>query len=145
MLAWSRWQLEWLDPSQVYCVTENESTVTLGPVGDPGDNFAMAAIPLSETEVIVIESRRQIGYDAPAVLTGRTGLATEGVLVYTVDTSLGTGQLPVKVATDTGNGIIDHNPILSDGQSVTTNGYTITVQSSTETTHTVSITKTISD
>ena len=145
MLAWSRWQLEWLDPSQVHCVTENQSTVTLGPVGDPGDNFAMAAIPLSETEVIVIESRRQIGYDAPAVLTGRTGLATEGVLVYTVDTSLGTGQLPVKVATDTGNGIIDHNPILSDGQSVTTNGYTITVQSSTETTHTVSITKTISD
>ena len=30
MLAWSRWQLEWLDPSQVHCVTENESTVHPG-------------------------------------------------------------------------------------------------------------------
>ena len=70
-------------------------------------------------------------------LTGLTGLATEGVLVYIVDTALGTGELPVKVATDPGNGIVDHNPILTNGQSVTTHGYTITVQSST-----VTITKT---
>ncbi|MYC43184.1 MAG: hypothetical protein F4X52_11645 [Acidimicrobiaceae bacterium] len=145
MLAWSRWQLQWLDPSQVHCVTEAESTIALGAVGDPGDNFAMAAIPLSETEVIVIESRRQVGYDASEALSGRTGLGTEGVLVYTVDTSVGTGHLPVKVATDTGDGFIDHNPILRNGQSVTTNGYTITVQSTTETTHTVSITRTAGD
>ena len=145
MLAWSRWQLGWLDAEQVNCVTENEATVALGPVADPGDNLAMAAIPLSDTEVIVIESRRKVGYDAPEVLAGRTGLAAEGVLVYTVDASLGSGELPVKMGTDTGNGIVDHNPILTNGQSVTTNGYTITVQSSTDTTHTVTITKTIAN
>ena len=146
MLAWSRWQLEWLDSTQVQCVTGNEATVTLGPVGDPGENAAMAAIPLSETEVIVIESRRRIGYDAPEVFSGRTGLANEGVLIYTVDASLESGQLPVRVANDTGssngNGIVDRNPILTTGESLTTRGYTITVQSSTDATHTVTIVKT---
>ena len=141
MLAWSRWQLEWLDSTQVQCVTGNEATVTLGPVGDPGENSAMAAIPLSETEVIVIESRRRIGYDAPEVFSGRTGLANEGVLIYTIDASLESGQLPVRVANDNGNGIVDRNPILTTGESLTTKGYTITVQSSTDATHTVTIIK----
>ena len=143
MLAWSRWQLEWLDSTQVQCVTGNEATVTLGPVGDPGENSAMAAVPLSETEVIVIESRRRIGYDAPEVFSGRTGLANEGVLIYTIDASLESGQLPVRVANDNGNGngIVDRNPILTTGESLTTKGYTITVQSSTDATHTVTIFK----
>ena len=35
MLAWSRWQLGWLDATQISCVTENEATVTLSPVAEP--------------------------------------------------------------------------------------------------------------
>ena len=116
MLAWSRWQLGWLDPSQIRCVTEPDTTVTLNPIAlDPGDATAMAAIPLSQSEVIVIESRRQLGYDVGF----NASLPTEGVLVYTVNATLGTGDLPVKVAGDTGNGLIDHYPILTVGQSVT--------------------------
>ena len=134
MLAWSRWQLGWIDAEQIRCVTSAEATITLSPVAsDPGDATAMAAVPLSHTEVIVIESRRQIGYD--------TELTTEGVLVYTVDAAIGSGLLPVKVAGDTGNRRIDRHPLLTVGQSVTVRGYTITVDSDNGTHHTVTITK----
>ena len=64
MLAWSRWQLGWLDATQIHCMTETENTITLRPVADPGDGIAMVAIPLSDTELVVMESRRKIGYDA---------------------------------------------------------------------------------
>ena len=138
MLAWSRWQLGWLDPSQIRCVTEPDTTVTLSPIAlDPRDATAMAAIPLSQSEVIVIESRRKLGYDVGF----NASLPTEGVLVYTVNATLGTGDLPVKVAGDTGNGQIDHYPILTVGQSVTIRGYTIVVNADNGDTHTVTITK----
>ena len=148
MLAWSRWQLGWLDQTQIRCVTESETTVSLSPVADPTDGIVMVAVPLSQTELIVLESRRKIGYDAARELQWGNGyvanipsLAAEGVLVYTVDAALGTGRLPVKIAGDTGNGQVDTYPLLTDGQSVTIRGYTITVKSSTSTTHTVTITK----
>ena len=66
MLAWSRWQLGWLEPHQIHCVTqlETETTITISPVSFPGNEGAMIAIPTSETEVIVIESRRKLGYDS---------------------------------------------------------------------------------
>ena len=149
MLAWSRWQLGWLDSTQISCINENEATVILGPVADPGDSIAMAAIPLSGTEVIVIESRRKIGYDNPReehysddAIGTFPALITEGVLVYTVDASRLGGRLPLVIAGDTGNLQIERYPILTDGESVTIRGYTITVQSSSDTTHTVTITNT---
>ena len=139
MLAWSRWQLGWLDPSQIHCVTEPDTTVTLHPIAlDPGGAAAMAAIPLSQSEVIVIESRRKLGYDGEYY----TSLVTEGVFVYTVNATLGSGSLPIKVAGDPGNGLIDRYPILTVGQSVTTHGYTITVDSDNGDAHTVTITRT---
>ena len=147
MLAWSRWQLGWLEPAQVLCVTDQRTTVTLTPVADPGEGIAMVAIPVSESEAIVVESRRKIGYDKGQEVTFPDGLqttypalATEGVLVYTVDATLETGELPLKVAGDSGDGLVDNYPILTGGQSVTTHGYTITVVSTRPHT-TITITK----
>ncbi len=148
MLAWSRWQLGWLDDSQIRCVLAPQTTVSLSAVAvaSAGSGVAMAAVPLSDTEVIVIESRRAIGYDTRVesrswgTLTS-PALLTEGVLVYTVDASVESGQLPVKVAGDSGNGQIDDYPILTTGQSVTVRGYTIAVVSDNGDTHTVTITK----
>ena len=149
MLAWSRWQLGWLSESQVRCTGADEATVTLSPIAQPGDAVVMAAIPLSAHEVIVMESRRRLGYDAgkdyEAADTGATTtfprLITEGVLVYTVDSWLGTGALPLKVAGDSGNGQVDDFPVLGPGESVTVRGYTITVTADNGDTHTVSITR----
>ena len=149
MLAWSRWQLRWLDESQIRCISIPEARVRLGPVADPGDAAAMAVVPLSDTEMLVIESRRKVGYDAaeeqriPEDLVATTPtLATEGVLVYTVDASVGSGELPVRLIGDSGNGQMGDYPILARGDRVVVGGYTITVVSDDGDTHTVTIIKT---
>ena len=148
MLAWSRWQLGWLHERQVDCVTGDDATVALAPVARTGSAVAMAAVPLSHHEVIVIESRRKLGYDRDHDYTdshgGRSqhiGLIEEGVLVYTVDTFVDSGQLPLKVAGDPGNGQVDDFPVLTVGESVTVAGWTITVTGDTGDTHTVTITR----
>ena len=146
MLAWSRWQLGWLDESQVVCIGDPEATVTLGPVAGPGEAAAMAAVPLSDTEVLVIESRRKIGYDDDQERLHPDGaliqvpvLAAEGVLVYTVDASVESGDLPMRVAGDRGNGRVGDYPILTRGDRVVVRGYTITVEADDGDTHTVAI------
>ena len=149
MLAWSRWQLGWLADSQIRCVTDPEVTIDLRPAAtDPGNGIAMAAIPLSDTEVIAIESRRKIGHDVgiehrtpDGISTTFPALVAEGVLVYTVNAALSSGHLPVKVAGDIGNGQVDGYPLLALGESITIRGYTITVQAATPDVHTVAITK----
>ena len=57
--------------------------------------------------------------------------------MYTVDASLPTGELPLKIAGDTGNGQVDDYPVLAVGQSVTVRGYTVTVVADDGDTHTV--------
>ena len=108
----------------------------LSPVADPGDGIAMAAVPLSEDEVIVLESRRNIGYDRFAAPSN------EGVMVYTVEAELFSRELPIKVAGDTGEGDTYQSPILKFGESVTVRGYTTTVIADDGETHTVTIAKT---
>ena len=148
MLAWSRWQLGWLDESQVRCINDAEATVSLAPIAQPDDGIAMATVPLNAREVIVIESRRKQGFDHSRDFSASNGWSTtyprlieEGVLVYTVDALTQTGELPLKVAGDTGNGQVDDYPVLQAGESVTVGGYTITVTADNGNTHTVSITK----
>ena len=138
MLAWSRWQLGWLEPSQIRCIVEPSATVTLTAIDQPGDGVAMLAVPVGETEVIVIESRRDRGIDG-GQLTGydRDVVNNDGVLVYTVDSSL--RELPIRFATDGGEGILDQSPFLPVGTSITVKGYEITVIEDTGDTHTVRV------
>ena len=149
MLSWSRWQLGWLDASQVVCLNDDETTVALGAVADPDGGTAMAAVPLSDHEALVIESRRRIGYDAgldhrepDGTTTTLPALVTEGVLVYVVDASLHTGERALRVVGDSGDGLVQDYPVLTVGQTVTVRGYRITVVSDDGSTHTVTITKT---
>ena len=140
MLAWSRWQLGWLEPAQIRCIIEPSATVTLTAIDQPGDGVAMIAVPVGETEVIVIESRRDRGLDSNQ-LKGydRDAANNDGVLVYTVDSSL--SELPIRFATDGGEGIMDQSPILPVGTSITVKGYEITVVEDTGDTHTVRVSK----
>ena len=149
MLAWSRWQLNWLNPRQAECITDDTTTVTLAPIARTGGGVAMAAVPLNRHEVIVVESRRKIGYDRDETDTDlptgarvtKPKLIEQGVLVYTVDTLIGSGQLPVKIAGDSGNGQVDDFPVLTVGESVTVRGWTITVTADDGDTHTVRISR----
>ena len=135
MLAWTRWQLGWLDDDQIRCISEPTATVTLSPVADPGDGIAMAAVPVSADELIVIESRRRIGYDRHAAV------GDGAVVVYTVEAALGNGDLPIKLAGDAGRGHTFVSPILEVGESVTVWGHTIMVTADDGNTHTVTITR----
>ena len=146
MLAWSRWQLGWLSEDQVRCINEPDAMVTLSPIAQPNPGVAMMAIPLNAREVIVIENRRQLGYDlgdpyfwSDGSSTRRPALIAEGVLVYIVDALVDSGQLPLKIAGDSGDGQVESFPVLRRGDSVTLRGYTITVVRDNDGTYDVSV------
>ncbi|WP_419916789.1 hypothetical protein [Candidatus Poriferisodalis sp.] len=149
MLAWHRWLLGWLDESQIKCVTDDRTTVELSAIAEPGSGTAMAAIRLDRNRVLVLESRREQGYDADVPATRIDGaigtlpnLIEEGVLAYTVDAHPPSFRLPVRLAQDPdGTQILDDDPILGVGESVTVAGYTITVTADDGDAHTVSITR----
>ena len=145
MLAWSRWQLGWLQPGRVRCLTglETGKTVTaaLRPVASPGFGTAMVGIPLSDTEIVIIESRRRIGFDAgheyryeDGATTTLPTLAGGGVLVYVVNAARSGGQMPIRVFGPSDNPYpilhFEDYPLLTDRDSVSVGGHTITVRSS---------------
>lgn len=156
MLAWSRWQLGWLQPGQVRCLTglEAEKTVTvaLQPVASPGFGTAMIGIPLSDTEIAIIESRRRIGFDAgheyrygDGATTTLPTLAGGGVLVYVVNAGRSGGQMPLRVIGPSDNPYpilhFKDYPLHTEGERVSVGGYTITVRSSGDNTDVLSITR----
>lgn len=91
LTAWERWLLGWLDDDQVTCANpfkDGEITVDLTPISDKGGKKAIV-IPLSETQVVVVESRRAKGIDQ--------NITKPGVLVYTVDSSKQSGKGSIQV------------------------------------------------
>ena len=128
--VWSRWQLEILQDSQVDCKTDTAtSTHWLRPVAWTGDHQKAVVIPVSDHEVIVVESRRRQGYDA------LLGKESEGAYVYRIDTSAKIYQPDTKKVVDVvapkrvklgGGWAMDAS--LKLGESVTSDGWTITVK-----------------
>lgn len=122
-LGWSRWRMDWLDASQVACVEPGESTVELASVANPADGTALAVVPISPHELLVLEARRRVGYDAdrPGGTAGTfvRHLSDEGVLAYVVDPRRGSGDVPIETAGDDGTGLAPHDPILAIGDTFT--------------------------
>lgn len=87
-LAYERWQLGWLDDTQIYCQQTNDETVYLTAVEKEGGIKAII-VPTGPTSAVVVESRRAVGYDSQ--------LPNNGVLVYTVDSSISSGYGPIQV------------------------------------------------
>lgn len=147
MLAWSRWQLGWLDDAQVECLTSDFSTIALRAAAEAGTGTAMAAVQVSANSAIVIESRRLIGYDSPSTHTRQRVAAgeqdpqylAEGVLVYTVNSLR--GEHPVSLVQDNGRAYLKDFPLLAEGDSVSVAGYTISVVDDTGYEHVVSVRK----
>ena len=161
MLAWSRWQLGWLDETRMVCLTDvGDVTVELASLTHPGAGVTMVAIPHHADDgfVIVVESRRPIGYDHPEQVSGTDndgipyhytdyGLPHEGVIVYIVHADRPSGELPLLLWTDPGDGEVDEAPVMQPGykwwigQPGTANGqYLIEVLPSSENTDTIRIT-----
>ncbi len=110
VIAWHRWLLGWLEDEQIYCRPSNsleEVDISLSPLTRIEDGYKAAMIPVSDSKVIVVESRRAEGYSSDmgdlAVAVDVNGtrkrgflrdFGTSGLIVYAYDTSAidGTGQ-----------------------------------------------------
>jgi M6 family metalloprotease-like protein len=84
--SWNRYLLGWLTDSQINCLNTTEITSTgvtqlINPIERVNDLTKAVVVRLSSTKILVIESRRNEGFD---VLTA----SQEGTLVYTVDMTI---------------------------------------------------------
>lgn len=87
--AWHSWKLGWIDDSQVVCrASAGSDTVDLTAVEYPS-GIKMAVIPTGPTTAYVVESRRKV--------QGDDGVCSTGALVYKVDSSVKTGEGPIRV------------------------------------------------
>ncbi len=126
--AWERWLLGWIDDDQIACQPDGFDPWTLTALEAPGGLKALV-IPTGNTTAIVVESRRALGYDA--------GIVKEGVLAYSVDTSVASGYGPVVVFPNDGGD--RRGAPLQPGESLELDGVVITVVSADATTDVVQV------
>ena len=113
LLVWHRFLLGFLEDQQIHCITSQEpSAHLLEPVAANTRGVKGLIIPISNTEAIVVESRRSIGYDT--ALSGRNDL--QGVVVYTLDTKIPYRRSTVRV-----------EKILKNNEGITLGGFNISV------------------
>jgi M6 family metalloprotease-like protein len=125
--AYERWQLGWIDDAQIFCQVDGEQTITLTAIETIGGTKAVM-IPLGSSRVVVVESRKKLGYD--------TNLPKEGALVYLVDTAIASGEGTLVVKSNSTD--LAQAP-LAVGESITVSGVTITVIESNSETDTVQV------
>jgi hypothetical protein len=129
LLIWDKWTVGFINDSQVRCVdTSKSSTHWLRPGSSKGITEKLIVIPLSNTKGIVIESRRSTG------LNYLYPKASEGALVYTVDTMdsrFGFGIAVKRPANRPENhhayGFSLGDAALKKGESIQINGFNISV------------------
>ena len=136
-LGWEKYLLRWISDSQMYCLSDqmnDKLTLYLDAIGNQSGNKKIAVIRTSRTQAIVIESRRKSAVDL-------LESGDEGILVYRIDTLRKSDQEIVKVVTNNlttrkFTNIYEHQPAktftfltgtLKNGDSVTTDGYRISV------------------
>jgi M6 family metalloprotease-like protein len=133
LLAFERWNLGWIEDSQIECMKGSTTTKLISPVQASGGLKAIV-IPISRTKALVVESRRALGIDK--------AIRKTGALVYLVDSSIQSGLGPVQIyPSDLVNDPLYFKAPLAAGESVTVNGVTIKVVTSDATGDTVEISK----
>jgi M6 family metalloprotease-like protein len=123
LLAWNRFILGVLNDDQVRCVTSGTSTHLIKPVEMNTKDSKLVVIPTGKYQAIAIESRRAIGFDAAM------GTLSEGVIVYTIDTTIPYNLSPMKLVPRIGSTDTQwrRDSALKLNDSVTVQGWKITV------------------
>lgn len=94
LLVWHRFLLGFLKDSQLHCKTSPDpSTHWLVPVASESEEVKGVVVPINDTEAIIVESRRPIGYDRS--LAADPSLI--GAVIYTLDSKIPYQRTPVKV------------------------------------------------
>ena len=138
--GWNKWKLEWIETSQVSCLSSDQDTEVISlltPIGDPSSKMKMIVIKLNSTTALVVELRRQTPFE-------KLNSVNEGTIVYRVDTTKSQG--PITILSNTNKIINSQNfgvvlGTMRRNESTTTNGYVIKVLHSTSTGDYVSIKK----
>ena len=87
--GYERWLLGWINDNQVICSNSLASgTITLTPI-EKKDGVKLLVIPIDGSTAMVVESRRNLGYDI--------GIPKSGPLVYLIDTKVASGVGTIKV------------------------------------------------
>jgi M6 family metalloprotease-like protein len=92
--AWHRWKLGWIDDRQIVCAADRHRRIrgvveaTLEPL-EAAAGLKAIVVPIGSHSVYVVEVRTSIGEDSR--------LCDQGVLVYTVDSSVANGSGPIQV------------------------------------------------
>jgi hypothetical protein len=127
LLGWEKWFIGYTKDSQVSCIDPAKQTkVWLRPSGIRTDAKKLAVIPISSTKVVVLESMRAVG------LNYKLGKASQGLLVWTVDTTDPRESYGVEMVTPS-NRILTKTPFvyydapLKKGEQVKVEGLTIKV------------------
>ena len=133
LFAYERWNLGWLDDSQIKCMSDSKTTQLITPVETIGGVKAVM-IPISKTKAVVIESRRPLGIDSK--------LAKSGALVYVVDSTNQSGLGPIKVyPSDVTSDPRYLQAPRAVGEKITIEGITVTVTQSNESGDTVEVSR----
>ena len=86
LAGWPQWLLGWITDDQVACVDLDSDpvTVSLTPLQSDSDGTRLAAVPVSATEVLVIESHRDDGWSS-AISNDTRHEGAYGLRVYVID------------------------------------------------------------
>ncbi|HEU0182598.1 MAG TPA: immune inhibitor A domain-containing protein, partial [Agromyces mariniharenae] len=136
--GWHVWRFGWIDDAQVRCIDPSVSVeLTLDAITRRGSSV-IAVIPTGDHRAVVAESRKAERYDSAVV--------RPGVLVYVVDTTVGSGEGPIRVGprdgtafpTDAG-GFGDATLLPGDRYTDPVGAFTVTVTATSDTGDTVRI------
>ena len=139
LVAWDRHIQGWLSNSQFSCITPssllaNSQSFELTPIERQTNELKAIMIPLSSSKILVIESRKNEGFDA-------ISSSNEGILVYTVDTTLGQLKggyvIQPRVGTKYTSSYVD--ALLKAGDAISVGNIRIAVQKLSKTADTVQI------
>lgn len=134
LTAWERWILGWVDDSQINCanpLVSGEINQLISPISVSTGTKAVV-VPIGETKVLVVESRRASGIDAK--------IAKTGALVYTIDSSIKSSFGPLKVYPFNADDRMYLYAPRQKGESVAVGGLKVTVVDSSDAGDTVRIT-----
>jgi len=130
-LGWNKWKMDWITDEQISCITDSSDKNVvqfLSPIGVADNGKKMVVIKLSSTTALAVEVRRKSPFE---VLKS----SNEGVIVYSVDTTKAQGQGPFSIVSNPKKVINYQNftqvlGTMKPGESVTKNGYVISVLNS---------------
>jgi M6 family metalloprotease-like protein len=86
--GWEKYILGWLDDPQMICHKAGEVTGNLVPLTKT-NGLKMIAVPISSSQVLVVENRAKEGIDKMT--------PNPGIIAYIVDSSIEGGKNPIKV------------------------------------------------